>query len=107
MDELRTFELDEPQVAQALSFVRAATISAISGPIWVTIEGHADDFWLLAGHRIKVPAGRRAWLSAEHAGARFTVQSHGRARRDRWGSVTRVLSAAAARLTRTTPTRSA
>ncbi|HTJ95436.1 MAG TPA: DUF2917 domain-containing protein [Pararobbsia sp.] len=105
MDELRTFELDETHIAQALTLGRAATISAVSGPIWVTIEGEADDIWLCAGQRIKVPAGRRVWLSADHEGARFTVQAHGlRLQQDRWAGL---FAAAIARLTRTLPTRSA
>jgi hypothetical protein len=105
MDELRTFELDEPHLAQALTLARAATISAVTGPIWVTIEGEADDIWLYAGQRVKVPRSRRVWLSADHEGARFTVQTHGRRLGgDRWMGL---LSAAAARLTRTLPTRSA
>jgi hypothetical protein len=105
MDELRTFELDELHVAQALTLNRAATICAVTEPIWVTIEGELDDIWLFAGQRIKVKARRRVWLSADHAGARFTVQTHGlRLGADRW---TGWLAAAAARLTRTLPTRSA
>ncbi|CAM2143394.1 DUF2917 domain-containing protein [Pararobbsia alpina] len=105
MDELRTFELDEPHLAQALTLARATTISAVTGPIWVTIEGEADDIWLYAGQRIKVPGGRRVWLSGDHDGARFTVQTHGlRFGGDRWVGL---FGAAVARLTRTLPTRSA
>jgi hypothetical protein len=105
MDELRTFELDEPRIAQALTFGRAATIRAVTGPIWVTVEGEADDVWLEAGQQIKVARGKRVWLSADVDGARFTVRAHRpRVGVERW---TRVLATLAARLTRTVPTRSA
>jgi hypothetical protein len=78
MDELRTFELGAPHAAQALVLVQDAALCAVSGPIWLTIEGEADDIWLEAGERIGLKAGQRVWLSAEHDCARFTVltQSH-------------------------------
>jgi hypothetical protein len=78
MDELRTFELGAPHAAQALVLVHDAALCAASGPIWLTIEGKADDIWLQAGERIGLKAGQRVWLSAEHDRARFTVltQSH-------------------------------
>lgn len=107
MDELRTFELDEPHVAQALTPTRAATISAVTGPIWITVEGDIDDIWLGAGQRTKIGAGRRVWLSSEHDGARFTVHLHGRkASADVWNGLIGMFAAAAARLTRTLPARS-
>ena len=77
MDELRTFELGPQHTAQALTLGRIATLCAISGPIWITVEGEADDIWLQAGERIDVAAGKRVWLSAEHDHARFTVLTHG------------------------------
>ena len=77
MDELRTFELGPQHTAQALTLGRPTTFCAISGPIWITVEGEAGDIWLQAGERIDVAAGKRVWLSAEHDRARFTVLTHG------------------------------
>ena len=59
--------------------VRDAAFCAVSGAIWLTIEGESEDIWLQAGERIGLKAGQRVWLSAEHDRARFTVltQSHG------------------------------
>jgi hypothetical protein len=81
MDELRTFELGAPHAAQAMVLVRDAAFCAVSGAIWLTIEGDSEDIWLQAGERIGLKAGQRVWLSAEHDRARFTVltQSHGAA----------------------------
>lgn len=105
MDELRTFELDEPRIAQALSLARAATIRAVTGPIWVTVEGEMDDVWLEAGQQMTIARGTRIWLSADVEGARFTVRVHRpRVGVERW---TRVFAAVVERLTRTVPTRSA
>lgn len=61
--------------------VRDAALCAVSGAIWLTIEGDSEDIWLQAGGRIGLKAGQRVWLSAEHDRARFTVltQSHGAA----------------------------
>jgi hypothetical protein len=73
MDELRTFELGAPHTAQALTLTRGATFCAVSGQIWLTVEGEAGDVWLQAGERISFGAGKRVWLSAEHDRARFTV----------------------------------
>ncbi len=77
MDELRTFELGSQHTAQALVLRRAGTLCAISGPIWVTVEGKPDDIWLQIGERIELGAGERVWLSAEHDDARFTLLTRG------------------------------
>jgi quercetin dioxygenase-like cupin family protein len=84
MDELRTFELGAPHAAQALVLVRDAALCAVSGPIWLTIEGEADDIWLQAGERIGLKAGQRVWLSAEQDGARFTVLTQSQVSASGW-----------------------
>jgi Protein of unknown function (DUF2917) len=84
MDELRTFELGAPRTAQALVLVQDAALCAVNGPIWLTIEGEADDIWLQAGERIGLKAGQRAWLSAEHDCARFTVLTQSPASASGW-----------------------
>jgi hypothetical protein len=73
MDELRTFELELPHRAQSLRLGRTATLCALDGPLWVTVEGDFADIWLQAGERVEIGAGQRIWLSAERNGARFTV----------------------------------
>ncbi|CAB3786075.1 DUF2917 domain-containing protein [Pararobbsia alpina] len=77
MDELRTFELGAPHAAQALILAQDATLCAVSGAIWLTVEGEADDVWLEPGEHIDLRAGKRVWLSAERDRTRFTVLTQG------------------------------
>jgi hypothetical protein len=101
MDELRTFELGAPHTAQALMLAQDATLCAVSGTIWLTVEGEADDVWLQAGERIDLGAGKRVWLSAERDRARFTVLTQSHVTAPRW--LTALAGAIARAISRTSP----
>lgn len=82
MRELRDFELDEKGVPVGWRVPPGQTLVANRGHLWLTVEGHARDIWLLPGMAVALPAGRRVWLSDESpagdgTAAAFTlVQQH-------------------------------
>lgn len=73
MRELRVFELDEPGLPVSWRARDGQTVTAVEGRLWLTVEGHLADIWLLPGVACALPAGARVWLSGEGAGARFTL----------------------------------
>ncbi|WP_020204928.1 MULTISPECIES: DUF2917 domain-containing protein [Cupriavidus] len=73
MRELRIFELDEPGRPVGWRAREGQTVKAVEGRLWLTIEGHHADIWLLPGACCALPAGARVWLSGESEGARFTL----------------------------------
>ncbi len=73
MRELRIFELDEPGRPVSWRAREGQSVKAIEGRLWLTVEGHLADIWLLPGAVFALPAGARVWLSGESDGARFTL----------------------------------
>ncbi|EHP40800.1 hypothetical protein OR16_23793 [Cupriavidus basilensis OR16] len=73
MRELRIFELDEPGRPVSWRAREGQSVKAIEGRLWLTVEGHLADIWLLPGAVFALPAGTRVWLSGESEGARFTL----------------------------------
>ena len=75
MREVRIFDMEHDEPAAAWRVARPSTFKAISGEIWLTVEGDHHDHWLATGQSIELPRGAVAWVSAGRAGARFALAS--------------------------------
>lgn len=73
MRELRIFELDEPGRPVRWRAPEGQSVKVLEGRLWLTLEGHHADIWLLPGAVYALPAGATVWLSGECEGARFTL----------------------------------
>jgi hypothetical protein len=73
MRELRTFELDGSGRPVSWRAREGQTITARQGRLWLTVEGHHADIWLVPGAVIALPEGERVWLSGDAPGASFTL----------------------------------
>ncbi|MGO4331563.1 DUF2917 domain-containing protein [Cupriavidus sp. 2TAF22] len=92
MRELRIFELDEPGRPVGWRAREGQTVKAIEGRLWLTVEGHHADIWLLPGATCALPAGAMVWLSGESEGARFTLAENPAPLSWRWlGGMARAL----------------
>jgi hypothetical protein len=75
MREIRTFELDQADLATKIAIARPHTLRVSRGLLWVTVEGEATDWWLSAGDRLELPGGATVWVSTDAAGGRFDLAS--------------------------------
>ncbi|RDK04502.1 DUF2917 domain-containing protein [Paraburkholderia lacunae] len=75
MREVRIFELEHGEPAAAWRVAHSSIFKVISGEIWLTVEGDAEDYWLGAGESFELPRGAVAWVSSGEAGARFALAS--------------------------------
>ncbi|CAG9175459.1 DUF2917 domain-containing protein [Cupriavidus respiraculi] len=73
MRELRTFELDGSGRPVSWRAREGQTITARQGRLWLTVEGHHADIWLVPGDVAVLPEGQRVWLSGDAPGASFTL----------------------------------
>ena len=65
MREVRIFEMEHDEPAAAWRVARPSTFKAISGEIWLTVEGDSEDHWLATGRVDRTAApGRWVWISA-------------------------------------------
>ena len=64
MVQIENFELNTPRVV-ALPLKAGSEIRVVSGRLWLTLEGHAEDIWLQAGQAWMLPVNGKLWLSAE------------------------------------------
>jgi hypothetical protein len=73
MREIRTFELDQADLATGIFIARPHTLRVCRGLLWITVEGEAADMWLSAGDTIELPAGTTVWVGAQAPGGRFDL----------------------------------
>jgi quercetin dioxygenase-like cupin family protein len=73
MREIRIFEMEQNEPAAAWRVERAVVLKVISGEIWLTLHGDAEDYWLRAGESYELPRGALARLSAGRERARVAV----------------------------------
>lgn len=73
MREIRTFELDQADLATGIQIARPQTLRVCRGLLWVTVEGEAGDWWLSAGETMELPAGVTIWVSTDASGGRFDL----------------------------------
>ena len=64
MVQIENFELKTPRVV-AMQLKARSEIRVVSGRLWLTLEGHAEDVWLQAGQTWMLPVNGKLWLSAE------------------------------------------
>jgi quercetin dioxygenase-like cupin family protein len=73
MREIRIFELEQDEPAAAWRADRAVVLKVVSGEIWLTMHGDAEDYWLRAGETFELPRGTFARLSAGREKARVAL----------------------------------
>jgi quercetin dioxygenase-like cupin family protein len=73
MREIRTFELEHGEPASAWRVAQPLTVDVLSGELWLTVEGDAEDYWLAAGESFELKRGAVAWLSAGANGVRLSL----------------------------------
>ncbi|WP_118179605.1 DUF2917 domain-containing protein [Paraburkholderia phosphatilytica] len=79
MREIRIFELEQDEPVAAWRTERAIVLKVLSGEIWLTLHGDAEDYWLRAGESYELPRGALARLSAGRERARVALaDAHGR-----------------------------
>jgi hypothetical protein len=66
MHLIEHYELRTPRVV-AVQLTAGSDIRVMSGRLWLTLAGQADDIWLQAGEVLTLPVNGRLWLSAEPA----------------------------------------
>jgi len=75
MREIRTFELEQPDLPTSLQIDRPQRLTVCRGVLWLTIAGESADLWLAAGESIELPPHTTIWVSANQAGGRFNLAS--------------------------------
>lgn len=79
MHLIENYELRTPGVL-AFELMAGSEIRVVTGRLWLTLEGFAEDVWLQAGEAWALPANGRLWLSAEPV-ADFRIARFAAARR--------------------------
>lgn len=77
MREIRIYELEHDEPAQAWRLAQPLALHVTEGELWLTIDGDAGDYWLRVGESIALPARARLWVSAGRAGVRFMLAQGG------------------------------
>jgi quercetin dioxygenase-like cupin family protein len=77
MREIRTFELEHDEPASAWRVAQPLAVNVLTGELWLTVEGDAEDYWLAPGDSFELPRGAIAWLSAGRGGARLSLTVSG------------------------------
>jgi Protein of unknown function (DUF2917) len=73
MRETRIFELGGHDAPVGWTVNRPQRLTAISGMLWVTVEGALADIWLQENQSLELPPKVKVWVSAGVDGSRFTV----------------------------------
>jgi quercetin dioxygenase-like cupin family protein len=77
MREIRTFELEHGEPASAWRIAQPLSVNVLSGELWLTVEGDAEDYWLAAGESFELKRGAVAWMSAGANGVRLSLSVKG------------------------------
>lgn len=75
MREIRTLELNKSDATTCWVINQAKTLRVCEGILWLTIEGDAEDRWLVAGDSIELAAGITVWLDSQTLDTRLTLAS--------------------------------
>ena len=73
-----TFEVPAGEVA-SVRVARSTRLVVRDGVVWLTRSDDTADYWLEAGHALRLRRGERLWVGAERASARIAFETPARA----------------------------
>ena len=72
-----TFEMPAGEVA-SVRVARSTRLVVRHGLVWLTRSDDTADYWLEAGHTVRLRRGERLWLGAERDAARVAFETPAR-----------------------------
>lgn len=69
-----TFEVPAGEVA-SVRVARSTRLVVRDGLVWLTRSDDTADYWLEAGHTVRLRRGERLWLSSEQDAARIAFET--------------------------------
>ena len=72
-----TFEVPAGEVA-SVRVARSTRLVVRDGLVWLTRSGDTADYWLEAGHTVRLVRGERLWVGAERDAARVAFETPAR-----------------------------
>ena len=69
-----TFEVPAGEVA-SVRVARSTRLVVRDGFVWLTRSDDTADYWLEAGHTLRLRRGERLWVGAERAAARIAFET--------------------------------
>jgi hypothetical protein len=73
MREIRIFELGDHDAPVGWTVKRPQRLTAVSGTLWVTVEGDLGDIWLKENQSLELASKTKVWVSTRCDRGRFTV----------------------------------